>query len=114
MHVARHRGVGADHQRVTVGRRPRDEGGAYIAAAARPVVDDHRLPPGLMQAFADGARGEIGYRARRVADHDGDGFGRIGLCARNSRHEQARQANESGALNVQNHYFLNRAECSHS
>ncbi len=40
-------------QRVAVGRRAHDRFGADIAAGARPVFDDDRLPQPLLQLGAD-------------------------------------------------------------
>ena len=104
MHVARHRCVGADHQRVAIGGSARNERRADIAARAGPVVDDHRLAPGLMQPVRDGARRQVRHRARRVADHDGDGAGGIGLGERRGCGEQAgEQRNEHGAARMKGH-----------
>ena len=73
--VERHPGVekwiggqdaGRRHQqRVTVGFRLRDRVGAHIAAGARPVLDDHRLPERLGDFIADRAREHVGKPAGR-------------------------------------------------
>jgi len=105
--VAGHDGVGADHQRVAVGRRARHIGGGDIAAHAGPVVDDDGLTPSGVEPFGHGAREQITGRARRIADHDGDRPG--GIILRHRRHGRDRdgkrqrtrkEANEPGHVNV--------------
>jgi hypothetical protein len=86
--VAGHDGVGADHQRVAVGRRARHIGGGDIAAHARPVVDDDGLAPRGVEPFGHGAREQIAGRARRIADHDGDRP--RGIILRQRRHGRDR------------------------
>jgi hypothetical protein len=78
--VAGHDRVGADHQRVTVGRCARDVPGGDIAAHTRPVVDDDGLAPGGVEPLGHGAREQIAGRTRRIADHDRDRPRRIILC----------------------------------
>src|SRR3989440_12645199 len=50
-----------------------------------------------MQPVRDGARREIGHRARRVADHDRDGAGGGGVGMRGGR-EEARDNEKRGAF----------------
>jgi hypothetical protein len=51
---------GHHQQRVAVGRRARDRLQGEIAAAARPVVDDHRLAEPLRERLTNEPRDDVG------------------------------------------------------
>jgi hypothetical protein len=61
-----------EQQRIAVGRRPRCNGHAGIAASAAAVVDDHRLAQRLLQGERDDARNDVGRPARRERHDQGD------------------------------------------
>ena len=70
----RHRNVRGlpEHDGVTVRRRLRSNAHTDGAAAARPVVDDHRLTHRLGEILAEHARDEIGTAARRKRHDEAD------------------------------------------
>src|SRR5882672_1915129 len=61
--IDHHRTVEAEHQRVAVGRAPRDLLGADVARCARAVLDHHRLAEACSEPVGDGARARIGDAA---------------------------------------------------
>ena len=101
--VAGQRRVGADHQRVAVGRRARHHPARDVAAAPRAVVDDHRLAPDGVESFRDRACRQVRHRARRVADHDGDRTRGVTLCVRRRGYEPSERANQQRAAEPRGH-----------
>ena len=77
---------GDKEERVAVGRRARDRLQRQIAAAARPVVDDHRLAEPLRQRLADQARNDVGRAAGGNEDDQSHRPRRIGLRPGNPRY----------------------------
>ena len=67
------------HQRLAVGRQLRQLRRRERAVGAGPVLDDHRLVPGLLQLLADVARDDVGGAAGRKADQDLDRAVRVAL-----------------------------------
>src|SRR6185436_14039880 len=59
-----------DQQRIAVGRRARDAGGADISSRAGNVVDDHRFAPPPAELIRDQPPEDIGGRAGRGWNHD--------------------------------------------
>ena len=76
--IHRDRGIG-HHQRVAVGRSLRDRVHADDAAAARPVLDHHRLAEPLADQRLDDAREIVGAAARAERNDQPDRPRRIGL-----------------------------------
>ena len=72
---------GVEQERVAVGRRARDRGGADVARCARAVLDQHRLSQGALQMLGDDARQDVGRSARRERHDQRDRSLRIGSGA---------------------------------
>ena len=112
-----------DDQRIAVGRGAHHRLGADIAAAARAVLDDERLPQLFSELLRDAARQQIGGAARGEGDDDLHGLGGVGrgLCLAGERHEagqcqagaqraargaQGREANAGGVRGCGFHGFV--------
>jgi hypothetical protein len=87
-------GVVAGEQRVAVGRRVGHGLGRDVAAGARPVVDDDRLPQDLLKLAAEDAGEHVARPARREGDHQHDRPGRVVRGAR--RRHVAQQHKQPG------------------
>ena len=70
--VGGERRAGHQQQRVAVGRRFGERDGRDHRAAARPVLDQHRLAEALRQLLSDGAGDEVHSAARRERHHQRD------------------------------------------
>jgi hypothetical protein len=88
--------IGAEHEHMSVGLRPRHRVRPDDARSARTVVDDDRLVEFGRGLLRDQARGRIDRPARRVGHDDGDGAAGEGLAA-GRRRQGERNAGESGA-----------------
>ena len=78
-------GVGAEHDRVAVGRGARRLLGADIAARPGAVVDHDLLPEDFREALPDDARDDVAVAAGRVGHDEAHGLGRIAVVARGLR-----------------------------
>jgi hypothetical protein len=84
--------VRCDHQRVAVGRRLGDTGGA---GKARPVFNDYLLAPALVHLLGENARQDIGDAPGSERHDHGDALGGIILRqARGGANEQRRECGE--------------------
>jgi hypothetical protein len=72
MLVHRHRRDRGDQQGAAVGRRVLHRGDAEAAGGAGPVLDNHRLAEGGVQAVADQSAQRIAGTARRERENDLD------------------------------------------
>jgi hypothetical protein len=79
-----------------VRRCPHDAFGADIAAGARSVLNDERLPESLQQRLAHKPRDGVGCLAGRKRDDDAHRPRRIGLCP-----SEARGGRERGSARSQ-------------
>jgi hypothetical protein len=78
--IDRQRTSAAEQQRVAVGFRRRDGFQGDRGAAARPVIDDHRLPKQRGELLPDLSRDDVDSAAGQERDDDPDRSARIRLC----------------------------------
>ena len=78
-------GRGDEQDRIAIGRCSKGLGNSQIAAGARLVLDDDRLPQTLRKRLADEACQDVRRAPSGRADQPTDGSGRIGLTQRGSR-----------------------------
>ena len=89
-------------QRIAIGRRLSDEVGADVAAGARTVLDDERLPPGLRELLGDQTHDDVVRPAGGERHDDPHGPGGVVLRMRTQteQHRAKRRAEadaDSGA-----------------
>jgi hypothetical protein len=97
--IDRHAGVG-EQQRIAVGRGLGDGGGPDGVARARPVLDDHRHVPFVVQLLRQRPRNRID-RAACVERHDDfhRSLGKFGACRRsNAEREEGGCGDNKGAI----------------
>ncbi|MCY1382577.1 hypothetical protein D9M69_706110 [compost metagenome] len=86
-------GVGRQHDGVAVGLGARHQIGGDLAGRAGAVLDDHGLPQGGLQAFADQSGDDIAGAARaECRDH----FHRLGWIIRRLRRPGQIQREQRG------------------
>jgi hypothetical protein len=93
-------------QRVAVGCGFRGSRGANIAAAARPVLDDDVLTPGLAELLRQDAAQRIDRTAGGERNQNAHGSVGIGLRACASVHRQRGRDQQQAAPDPQSHALL--------
>ena len=78
--IDRQRTGAAEQQRIAVGFRRRDGFQGDRGAAARPIVDDHRLPKQRGELLPDLSRDNVDSAAGQERDDEPDRSARIRLC----------------------------------
>ena len=83
------RADGAEHKIVAIRGRIGDALGAGHATRATDVLDHHLLPEDLTHALRHDAAEHVGRAAGRERNHHRERLGRISLCQRSAREQQA-------------------------
>ena len=89
---------GAEQERVAVGHSTGHVGGGDRGAGARPVLDDHRLPPLLRELFGHRTRHDVGAAASRVGVDDGHAAAGEGCLGQRRAGHGAQHGQRSGRL----------------
>jgi hypothetical protein len=77
-------------ERIAVRRRARDRLGGDVAAGAWPVLNNELLTEPLREPLSYQTRDDVTRTAGAIADEDAYRSRRIGLCARDGRHDGQR------------------------